>query len=831
MNLKHLLYIFIFAAVLLGCNNNEVSDKAMAYHFDSPATIWEETFPLGNGRIGMMPDGGIDKEKYVLNEISLWSGSKQDTDNPEARKVLPEIRRLLFSGKNDEAQALMYKSFVCKGEGSGQGRGYAKPYGSYQLFGNLEIDHSYPESNEQGITDYIRELQLDNALSTVSYKRGDVSYRREAFTSFASDLGVICLTADKAKSLSFTIGMNRKSNVKIESRYDAKTSVSGGDDPYLSFDGRLHSGTEDSSVAELQGMRYSARIKILLPNGGLLKAGDDGKTLNVEGASEVIILTGMATDYFDKDITGKLEKLFAGIEGKKYSEMKKEHIEAYQELFSRAEVDFGHIAEKEQMSIDKRLESFYKDKNDPSLLALYYQFGRYLLICSTRPGLLPPNLQGLWCNTINTPWNGDYHLNINLQMNLWPAEVGNLSELHMPLVEWTKQQVESGRRTAEAFYGARGWVTHILGNVWEFTAPGEHPSWGATNTSAAWMCEHLFQHYQYTLDKEYLKDVYPVMKEAALFFVDMLVEDPRSHYLVTAPTTSPENSYRLPTGKSAHICAGSTMDNQILRELFSNTIEAAGILGIDRAFADTLVEKRSRLMPTTIGPDGRLMEWLEPYEENEPTHRHVSHLYGLHPYNEISVVNTPELAEAARKSLIARGDKSTGWSMGWKINFWARLYDGEHAYKLITDLLTPCNLTNVDMYNKGGTYPNLFCGHPPFQIDGNFGGAAGIAEMLIQSQAGFIELLPALPKAWNTGSFSGLCVQGGGEVSASWKEGVLQTVTLKSKTDNTFRIKLPKNMIPGFSAKLNGKAVEPTLVDEIISIEIKKGEILALSSI
>ena len=840
MNLKNLFPEFIFTAacvflIFTGCgstfSDKDTYDASMAYHFDEPASIWEETFPLGNGRIGIMPDGGIERETYVLNEISLWSGSKQDTDNPDARKSLSEIRRLLFAGKNDEAQDLMYNTFVCKGEGSGRGEGYAKPYGSYQLFGNMVVDYMYPEdASVSEISDYRRELYLDNALATVSYKLGDVSYNRESFTSFASDLGVVRLTADKAKSLNLKIGMNRKADLrKADPHFDAECKVFDDAKPYLLFSGRLPAGTEDENSTEMKGMKYKAQIRVLLPKGGTLKAGEDGSSLIIDKASEAIILIGMATDYFDNDVDSKLKSLFAAVESKNYSTMKKEHIKAYDELFSRAKVDFGHIVEKEQMAMNKRLEAFQQDKDDPSLLALHYQFGRYLLISSTRPGLLPPNLQGLWCNTIRTPWNGDYHLNINLQMNLWPAETGNLSELHLPTIEWTKQQVESGRQTAQAFYGARGWVTHILGNVWEFTAPGEHPSWGATNTSAAWMCEHMYQHYQYTLDKEYLKDIYPVMKEAALFFVDMLVEDPRTNYLVTAPTTSPENSYKMANGRNVNVCAGSTMDNQILRELFTNTIEAAAILGTDKAFSDTLAEKRSRLMPTTIGEDGRIMEWLAPYEEAEPGHRHVSHLYGLYPANEISVANTPELAEAARKSLIARGDKSTGWSMGWKINFWARLYDGEHAYKLIADLLTPCALANVDMYNKGGTYPNLFCGHPPFQIDGNFGGSAGIAEMLIQSHNGFIELLPALPAAWKTGSFTGLCVQGGGEVSASWSNGMLQAATLKAKTNNIFRIKLPTYMKDGISAKLNGSPIELSVADSIVSIEMKRGEVIHIS--
>ncbi|MDR2917711.1 MAG: glycoside hydrolase family 95 protein [Tannerella sp.] len=830
----NLLSGFMFTVACLffsGCNtvasDTNSSDASMAYHFDQPASVWEETFPLGNGRIGMMPDGGTEKETYVLNEISMWSGSKQDTDNPEARKSLPEIRRLLFAGKNDEAQALMYKTFVCKGEGSGRGHGYAKPYGAYQLFGNLVIDYLYPEEGPAtGIADYRRELQLDNALATVSYKRGNITYHRESFTSFASDLGVIRLTADKAKSLNFAIGMNRKSNVP-DPRFDTGCSVSDGENLYLLFSGRLLSGTEGEDNMEPQGMHYKAQVCVLLPEGGTLKAGGDGESLAVDGASEAIILIGMVTDYFDKDPEAQLKSQFAAVEGKSYSAMKKEHTDAYRELFARASVDFGHVEEKEQMPVNKRLELFQQDKNDPSLLALYYQFGRYLLISSTRPGLLPPNLQGLWCNTINTPWNGDYHLNINLQMNLWPAETGNLPELHLPLAEWTKQQVESGRGTAKAFYDARGWVTHILGNVWEFTAPGEHPSWGATNTSAAWLCEHLYQHYQFTLDKEYLADVYPVMKEAALFFVDMLVEDPRNNYLVTAPTTSPENAFVMPDDKRVSICAGSTMDNQILRELFTNTIEAASILGLDMDFADTLAQKRARLMPTTVGEDGRIMEWLEPFTEAEPTHRHVSHLYGLYPSNEISVASTPELAEAARKSLIARGDQSTGWSMGWKVNFWARLHDGEHAFKLLADLLRPCMQKGVNMSNGGGTYPNLFCAHPPFQIDGNFGGAAGIAEMLIQSQNGFIELLPALPVAWNTGHFEGLCVQGGGEVSASWTDGVLQIVTLKAKTDHSFRLKLPLEMQTA-SARLNHASVDLTFAKGMFFVEMKKDDTLII---
>ncbi len=810
---RFMKYLLLFSGLLLlcaGCTARQ-SEKNLSYHFNQPARMWEETFPLGNGRIGMMPDGGVDKEMVVLNEISMWSGSPQNTDNPQAYASLAHIRQLLFEGRNDEAQALMYETFICKGEGSGQGDGANVPYGSYQLLGNLTLDYTYPNPAD-ALTGYRRALSLNDAIATVSYKKGDTHYTRESFTSFGEDVGVIRLTADTDNRLNFTIGMNRPEHAIL--------SADGND---LVLQGRLPDGVD---TLELKGTQFVARVRVVLPKGGAQTVSDAG--LTVKDASEAILLVSLATDYFTpQTYADELLARLSAAEQKSYAILKKEHMEAYRALFSRVNLDLG-TSDREALPMDERLHAYDADRNDPSLEALYFQFGRYLLISSTRIGLLPPNLQGLWCNTIHTPWNGDYHLNINLQMNLWPAEVTNLSELHLPLVEWTKQQVPSGQRTARSYYNSRGWVTHILGNVWQFTAPGEHPSWGATNTSAAWMCEHLYTHYQYTLDKKYLAGVYPVMKEAALFFVDMLVEDPRNGYLVTAPTTSPENAYRMPNGKAVSICAGSTMDNQIVRELFTNTIEAAGILGLDTAFVSTLETKRARLMPTTIGPDGRIMEWLENYPEAEPKHRHVSHLYGLYPGNEITVEHTPELAEAARKSLETRGDKSTGWSMAWKINFWARLHDGDHAHKLLGDLLHPCVPQGETRAKGGGTYPNLFCAHPPFQIDGNFGGTAGVAEMLIQCQAGRIEFLPALPSAWKSGNFNGLKVRGGGEVSAAWEEGLLKTASLKATIPGTFTLKLPSHSA-NMQIRKNGEGASLPVENNTVQVTLQPGDELVFT--
>lgn len=791
---------FLLLITLSACTNTDITiEKTQAYFFDRPARIWEESFPLGNGRIGMTPDGGTTQETIILNEISLWSGSKQDADNPQASWYLPRIRQLLFEGRNDEAQELMYNTFVCKGEGSALGNGANAPYGSYQLLGNLNITYHHSDNTDK-IEDYYRNLSLNNAISTVSYKQGNTRYTRESFTSFNSDLGVVYLTADIDRMLHFSLKMDRPEHYSV--------SVDGND---LIMQGQLNNGTDGN------GMRYISRVRVLLPKGGELAAIDS--TLTIKNASEAIVLVSMATDYFGQDIESETFSQLSQVTRKSYADMKREHIEAYQKLYGRVDLNLGS-SDREKLPMDKRLALFAKEGNDPALAALYFQFGRYLLISSTRENGLPPNLQGLWANTINTPWNGDYHLNINLQMNLWPAEVTNLSELHLPLIDWTLKQVPSGERTAKAFYNARGWVTHILGNVWEFTAPGEHPSWGATNTSAAWLCQHLFQHYLFTKDKAYLEQVYPAMKGASLFFVDMLVQDPRSKYLVTAPTTSPENAYRMPSGQVVHVCAGSTMDNQIIRELFTNTIDAAHILGIDSAFSSELTAKRSRLMPTTIGEDGRIMEWLEAFEEAEPTHRHVSHLYGLYPGDEISMENTPALAEAARKSLEVRGDKSTGWSMAWKMNFWARLYDGDHAYKLLSDLLLPCIPEGETEAKRSGTFPNLFCAHPPFQIDGNFGGSAGIAEMLIQSHTNRIKFLPALPTAWPDGSFNGLKVRGGGEVSAKWKQGKLIEAGLKATIPGTFNIEIPAEST-GLSILINKKPASLPVIDGIITLDMR----------
>jgi alpha-L-fucosidase 2 len=787
MSLKKYVCL-VFGLLLFGV----VQASDWKYYFEKPATIWEETVPLGNGRIGMMPWGGVEREQIILNEITMWSGQKQDTDNPDAYKHLAEIRRLLFEGKNDEAQALMYKTFTCKGKGSGGGS-----YGCYQMFGNLFLAFQYPDSTAK-VSNYRRELSLSNALSTVSFQKGNINYKREYFTSFTNDVGVIKLTADKKSAISFAVSLKRDERFKVE--LDGQTLVISGQ---LSGDGITNNG-----------MKYYGVVKVQLKGGSIAYKNNQ---IVVAKADEAKVLISLATNYFQPDAKQFALDLLTKAEKVKYDVLKSNHINAFGKLFNRVDVSLPKNANS-GLPINKRLEAFASDSTDADLAALYMQNGRYLLISSTRKGSLPPNLQGLWAEHTSTPWNGDYHLNINLQMNLWPAEVGNLSELQMPLVEYVKSLVKSGENTAKVFYNSRGWVTHILGNVWGFTSPSENPAWGATNTAGAWLCQHLWQHYEFTQDKKYLASVYPTLKGAAQFFSDMLVNDPRSGYLVTAPTTSPENSYFMPSGKDVSISAGSTMDNQLVRELFTNTISAAGLLGTDSAFVNELKAKRAKLAPTQIGKYGQIMEWMEDYKETDIHHRHTSQLYGLYPGTELNYEKTPELMKAAKVTLERRGDESTGWSMAWKINFWARLKDGNRAYKLIHDLFKPAGLGH-------GSYPNLFSAHPPMQIDGNFGGSAGIIEMLVQSQSGYIEFLPAFPDSWKTGHFAGLKVRGGGEVSADWSNGVLDAISIKASVANEFVINMPSHWDKS-TIKTNAKSFE--IRDNKIYLQLNKNQLVKL---
>ena len=773
----------ILSVSLLKGKNDDIPEYS--FFFEEPAQCWEETLPLGNGRLGIMPDGGVEKEYIVLNDITLWSGKIADYSNPKAKESLPEIQRLLLEGKNYEAQELVYNTFTCSNKGSNWGNGALSNFGCFQTLGNIEIDYFYDDDYDVDVKDgsYIRKLDLNNAIATTEFETNDTKFRREYFVSRDADVAVIRLDADKSKMISVDIQLNR------EECADYVTE----DDAIVMF-GQLKDGSDGD-----EGMKYHSKVTV--NNFGGKVEYKDNKII-VRDADRLTLIFSSATNYKNSDYITIADSLMNCAKSRNYIPLRKKHIKTYQELFNRVEVDFGEGI-TDNHPIDDRLFDF-QDEDDPQLAALYFQYGRYLFISSTREDLLPPNLQGLWANTIQTPWNGDYHLNINVQMNHWLAEVCNLSELHKPLIEFTKGIVESGEKTAQDFYGADGWTAHSICNLWGFTAPGEHPSWGATNTGGAWLCQHLYQHYLYTKDVEYLKEIYPVMKGAAEFFNSVMIEEKEHSWLVTAPTSSPENSFYLPDGKIASVCMGPTMDIQIITELYQNVIEASEILNVDKDFAETLKSNIKRFPPMQISENGYLQEWLKDYEEPEIHHRHVSHLFGLHPGRLITKTKTPDLYEACKMSLERRGDEGTGWSRAWKINFWARLHDGERAYKLLKNLLKPAM---VGDRVGAGTYPNLFCAHPPFQIDGNFGGTAGIAEMLIQSHDGLIELLPALPLAWKSGHFKGLCTENGAVVDCYWNDCVLKKIIIKSKIGGIYRILMPDGNVKEIKLKKNEKKI------------------------
>ncbi|SIR10996.1 glycoside hydrolase family 95 protein [Maribacter ulvicola] len=771
-------------------NSSIASENAdLKLWYDKEAKSWmREALPIGNAFMGAMVFGGVEREHIQLNEESLWAGGPGEWDqynggNREgAYKHLNEVRNLLSKREFDKAHALASKELSGKIKGS-KNQDLWEGFGAYQTFGDLYIDVEHAEK----ISEYRRELNISKALAGVSYKSGTVSHKRTYFASYPHNALVFQFKNNSEEGIDYTINFKSLHENVTYSR----------DGNVLVVDGAV----------ENNGMGFGAKMLIESKNGNI---SFNGSTINIKKSNSVVLKLVMGTSYsssypeytgnnYKEKNTSKLE----AIKNISFESLKKGHMADYANLFKRVRLNLDG-EDKNYLPTDKRLRLYASGERDPKLESLYFQYGRYLLISSSRPGSLPANLQGKWNDKNAPPWASDYHMNINLEMIYWPAEVTNLSDCHEPLIKYVETLIAPGKKSALDFFNADGWVVNTMNNPFGYTAPGWGFPWGFFPGGAGWLSQHVWAHYDFNKDERYLKEQgFPIMKESALFWLDYLVEDEMG-YLVSSPSYSPEHG---------GISSGASMDLQIVWDLFTNCLRACEILDIKDNFYNEVKEARSKLLLPKIGKWGQLQEWKEDVDDPESKHRHISHLFALYPGHQISLEKTPNLAKAAKVSLEARGDEGTGWSLGWKINFWARLHDGNRAHKILKRLLKPTTDEGFEMVVGGGTYDNLLCAHPPFQLDGNMGGTAGIAEMLLQSQSGEINILPALPDAWPTGTVKGLKARGGFEVDINWTQGKLEKILLKSPFSQSVKIRynnkvIELDMVAGQAIRLNDKLVK-----------------------